>query len=347
MKAPQTNHTAQYSQPSMQPFFDKGGSSAFSNANPNTATPFFAGAPSVQTKPEVSQQDDKENTSKGEETPATNTVSDIPSAIRFHFIVNTDNFAPGEEKRLIKSLPKDKRITIDVRGMASSEGPEKLNQDLSAKRAQKAAEIIRKSGYVVNKKTATGGAPNTAHDKEYRSVALKFNTPSSPNGETVVNYIVPGMTLIPQTMKLSCWYASAKMLINWRRENRKMSEEKIIDPSEDKISEEMKKTDTGITNPQIVGLAKRLGLEQIPPMSPTKELIQIWLKQYGPLWVNGKSHIVVIAGIIDNQLLVYDPSPRGKGTIELRSIEGWYVGNETDSRDVGSDVQTVFLHCPN
>src|ERR1700688_4458131 len=31
-------------------------------------------------------------------------------------------------------------------------------------------------------------------------------------------YEVPGMTLIPQKLTMSCWYASAQMLIQWRQD---------------------------------------------------------------------------------------------------------------------------------
>jgi hypothetical protein len=68
--------------------------------------------------------------------------------------------------------------------------------------------------------------------------------------------------------------------------------------------------------------------------------------QYGPLWVNGKTHIVVIAGIRPGEVLVYDPSPVNVGSIGWRTLAGWYVGNAVDSRDTGRDVEAVFLHCP-
>src|SRR6266478_9251519 len=56
----------------------------------------------------------------------------------------------------------------------------------------------------------------------------------------LVNYVVPGMKLIPQTMAMSCWYASAKMLIWWRRHHTYSTEAAILDPREDAISEAIK-----------------------------------------------------------------------------------------------------------
>lgn len=159
-------------------------------------------------------------------------------------------------------------------------------------------------------------------------------------------YIVPQMTLIPQMKAMSCWYASARMLIRWRGDQTQSSEMGIIDPEIDAASAALRDVNNGITNPQIVAFARRIGLEPVPPMSPTEQAIEGWLRWYGPLWVNGKTHIVVIAGVANGKVLVYDPSPQYKGGINWRSLNGWYIGNDVDARDTGADVEAVFLHCP-
>lgn len=159
-------------------------------------------------------------------------------------------------------------------------------------------------------------------------------------------YIVPNMTLIPQMKAMSCWYASARMLIRWRGDYTQSSEMGIIDPELDAASAALRDADNGIANPQIVAFARRIGLQPVPPMSPTEQAIEGWLRRYGPLWVNGKSHIVVIAGIDSGWVLVYDPAPQYKGRINWRSLSDWYIGNDVDARDTGRDVETVFLHCP-
>lgn len=159
-------------------------------------------------------------------------------------------------------------------------------------------------------------------------------------------YIVSGMTLIPQKMTMSCWYASAQMVITWRRNKKQSSESGIEDPSEDGLSSQIRDGNSGIQNQQIIAMAQRLGLRPVPPMSPSTEAIEQWLQVYGPLWVNGKTHITVIAGINGDQVLVYDPSPVNVGKIEWRSLSKWYAGSAVDSRDTGKDVDTVFLHCP-
>lgn len=161
-----------------------------------------------------------------------------------------------------------------------------------------------------------------------------------------MGYSVPGMKLISQTLEMSCWYASAQMLIQWRRNRRQLCEPNLVDPSEDWLSASLRDSNKGIVNTQIIEFAKRLGLMAVPPMSPTEAAIESWLRTYGPLWTNGKSHIVVLAGIEPGKVLVYDPAPINLGAVEWRSLAGWYVGNSSSSRDTASDVRTVFLHCP-
>lgn len=165
-------------------------------------------------------------------------------------------------------------------------------------------------------------------------------------------FIVQGMTLIPQTKTMSCWYASAQMLIHWKMEQRQQSIMNLVPPELDAECIKIRDANSGVVNPEILKMAKRLGLEGIPPMTPTTDALEGWLKQYGPLWVNGKNHIVVIAGImwmpiIGHQLLVYDPAPVNVGKIEWRDLTDWYLlGNSSSSRDTSASVETVFLYVP-
>lgn len=164
-------------------------------------------------------------------------------------------------------------------------------------------------------------------------------------------YTVPGMTLIPQAMTMSCWYASAQMLIKWKEEQRQQSLAGLISPEFDAECSKVRDGNSGIRNPAIIPMAKRIGLMAVPPMSPLPQTVEMWLMRYGPLWVNGKSHIVVIAGIRNSarstELLVYDPSPVNIGKIEWRSMMGWYaMGSSASTRDAGRDVEAVFLYVP-
>jgi hypothetical protein len=165
-----------------------------------------------------------------------------------------------------------------------------------------------------------------------------------------MNYVVPGMKLIPQDRTMSCWYASGFMLIEWRRRRTLMTERAHPDPSQVARWGKLYDANTGITNKMIADFAADLGLRMVPPMSPTTEGILQWLIQHGPLWVNGKSHITVIAGIRDaaggHEVLVFDPAMPAKVHGEWRKLSTWYALDGHSGRDTGSDVQTVFLYVP-
>ncbi len=169
-----------------------------------------------------------------------------------------------------------------------------------------------------------------------------------------MQYEVPGMSLITQNKDMACWFASAMMLLYWAENNRRnMSMLGLNQCSAiDRETIDLYKANNGIQNPQILPLARRLGLKPVPPMSPSIQGLQTWLQSWGPLWTNGKSHIVVIAGLRGDdakgyEVKVYDPWP-GIG-IEWRSLAGWYTGfnpggRAESSRDTGKDVEAVFLH---
>ncbi len=185
---------------------------------------------------------------------------------------------------------------------------------------------------------------------------LQLPTLQVPDPLTL-NYVVPGMKLIPQPDGDSCWYASARMLVWWRRHRLRQTTSDVLDPQENAQTRALRAslghTHDGLTNDLLVALARRQGLELIPPQSPTAHAIDTWLRRYGPLWVDGNEHIVVIAGIRSGvlgrritELLVYDPWPPKIGLVQWRTLGGWYAGTAVDARDTGIDVPAVFMHCP-
>lgn len=157
-------------------------------------------------------------------------------------------------------------------------------------------------------------------------------------------YIVPKLKLIPQDQNMACWYASAQMLISWRRNKTQMSEMGILNPSEVATLKKLYNDNSGINNAQVVQLGIRIGLKPVPPMCPTEDAIESWLRTYGPLWVNGTSHIVVIGGVSKGKLLVYDPWPPNKGTIEWRSTSWLTIGGKASTLDVNGSL--AFLRLP-
>lgn len=46
-------------------------------------------------------------------------------------------------------------------------------------------------------------------------------------------YEVPDMTLIPQKLNMSCWYASAQMLIQWKQDQAQASLASLVPPDLD------------------------------------------------------------------------------------------------------------------
>jgi hypothetical protein len=166
-----------------------------------------------------------------------------------------------------------------------------------------------------------------------------------------MEYLVPGMKLIPQDKTMSCWYASGQMLIDWRRRRTRMTEMVHPSPSQVEQWKKLYRDNPGMSNPQIMSFARDLGLRTVPPMSPTPDAILGWLRIHGPLWVNGVKHITVIAGIRDThgavEVLVYDPALPHKPNGEWRDLAQWYVGNPHSGRDTSKAVTTVFLYVPN
>jgi hypothetical protein len=165
-----------------------------------------------------------------------------------------------------------------------------------------------------------------------------------------MKYVVPNVPLIAQSKNMACWYASAQMLVQWRRNKTMSTERGITDPSEDPVSVKKWAANGGIDDNFILTLVKDLGLEAVPPLCPTSAAIESWLRNYGPLWVNGTSHITVIAGVdtANDQVYVNDPWPVNQGKQEWRGMD-WLMGmgaaKAVSSLDPATD-SGVFLHCP-
>jgi ABC-type bacteriocin/lantibiotic exporter with double-glycine peptidase domain len=161
-------------------------------------------------------------------------------------------------------------------------------------------------------------------------------------------YKVPGIHLIPQKKNMACWYASAQMLIQWKRHRINATLANHPDPSQSSVTHLWEVGNSGVTNPQIVELAQILGLRIIPPMTPTLGYIRKLLETYGPLWTTGKTHIIVIGGVDEHnaKLLIFDPWPPHKGRIEWRRFTHYVNGTGSDTQDKAADVQAIFLYHP-
>lgn len=161
-------------------------------------------------------------------------------------------------------------------------------------------------------------------------------------------YKVPGLKLIAQKRSMACWYASARMVIQWKRRHELATLADHPDPSELKTIVGWEVNNAGIANPHVIQLAQALGLRAVPPMTPTLKGIRSLLVKHGPLWSNGKGHIVVIGGVdeLKGTLLIFDPWPPGNGKIQWRPFK-WYLNSPSPgSRDTSADVQAIFLYHP-
>lgn len=137
-----------------------------------------------------------------------------------------------------------------------------------------------------------------------------------------MRYEVPNLKLIPQDKTMACWFASAQMLIQWRRNQRRMTERDLADPSEVPQYVQMHIKNDGIPWAQIRQFSQSLGLVPLPLMTPTAETMMTWLRTYGPLWADGTKftarssygHVVVIGGISikPDEILILDPEHGGK-----------------------------------
>lgn len=164
-------------------------------------------------------------------------------------------------------------------------------------------------------------------------------------------YIVPGMKMIPQSLDSSCWYASAQMLIQWKRRRGRQTFAASPSPGEVPALRKKYRDHGDLKNDEIARFAALLGFAVIPPMTPTSAAIKDLLIRYGPLWTNGQTHIVVIAGVKTHhqrsQLLVYDPWPPHKGQIVWRPFVRWFIkGAAEDSIDVSPETKASFLYLP-
>ncbi|HZT31386.1 MAG TPA: papain-like cysteine protease family protein [Bryobacteraceae bacterium] len=171
-----------------------------------------------------------------------------------------------------------------------------------------------------------------------------FSTDAAPGivylpprgGTSLPSYTVPNVNLIPQDNNNACWYASAMMVVNWRRNAEQQSRMDLLSPSEVPQIEAVHRANNGLLWAEMRRFAAQLGLTPLPLMTPTPETLVTWLRTYGPIWTDGvpvdsngtivgTGHVVVLAGIRPAsggsehfELLIYDPWPPNQGDVRWR-----------------------------
>src|SRR4051812_10288151 len=96
-------------------------------------------------------------------------------------------------------------------------------------------------------------------------------------------YVVPGVPLIPQQKSMACWYASAQMLIQWKRAQALSTRAGHPDPSEVPYAVKREASNHGLPYSHALKLGRLLGLLPIMPTSVTIDGFQRLLLTHGPL----------------------------------------------------------------
>ena len=104
-----------------------------------------------------------------------------PKGTRFKFAVNTVDFAAGEEAKLDAFVKKIKpKSTINLLGLASSDGPDPTNRVLSCQRALAATSVFARNGLLVDSMKGSGPIPGTDNKQEFRAVDVQVKNPGAP-----------------------------------------------------------------------------------------------------------------------------------------------------------------------
>ncbi len=140
--------------------------------------------------------------------------------------------------------------------------------------------------------------------------------------------LVPNVTLLPQDKTNGCWYFSAKMMSKWSVDNKKT---KITDPAT--VTDppanlfQLYDWNSGYAISTCKQLAPRLGMTALPKVKRGFAEFKTLLAA-GPIWAagakggaTGSFHVVVIAGVADTGLLLYDPLPLNVGKKVWRTWE--------------------------
>lgn len=164
-------------------------------------------------------------------------------------------------------------------------------------------------------------------------------------------YITHDVQLIPQSSSMSCWAASAAMLVSWR----------------DSISltDEMIASGIGYWTeyvnslpPDDVYALHAWGLVEEEPQTYTVDGLANLLDAYGPLWAAAAAgedaHVRVITGMFGDGtpdgtfLMLNDPAPVNSGRNTVESYRTFLGAQETlAGRELAEYARPIYIaHCP-
>ncbi len=162
-------------------------------------------------------------------------------------------------------------------------------------------------------------------------------------------YVVPDMKFVAQDQSNSCWYASAQMLIQWRDNSTHSSSMDHPDPATVDTWAKLYAKNSVIQNAELKQFAADLGLEMLGPATPTPEYLRDLLRDHGPVWVNGKTHITVIGGIRRSatggiEVLVFNPANPAETNGAWHDFDQQYGQTPSTTLDADADSPTSMLY---
>ena len=144
-----------------------------------------------------------------------------------------------------------------------------------------------------------------------------------------VQYVHHDVQLVPQTTTMSCWAASAAMLVSWR-------DQISISPETIAAGAGYWTQYFGGLDPEDLHMFDTWGLTEEEPQTFTIQAFADMLEQYGPLWTAGASgagaHVRVVTGISGDGtpdgtfLAIHDPAPVNSGTPDVIESYSQYMG---------------------
>jgi len=135
-----------------------------------------------------------------------------PQGERFLFKINCDEFAPGEQTRLLNfAKTTSSETNLNILGLASMDGSFAFNEALACKRAKKAENVLTKGGVSLLRITSVKATvpPGSENDATMRSVAITtIIGPVKPPGS-------PSDFCIPYTSSSEASSEYSKVVKEW------------------------------------------------------------------------------------------------------------------------------------
>jgi hypothetical protein len=144
--------------------------------------------------------------------------------------------------------------------------------------------------------------------------------------------VVPNLTLLPQDKSNACWYFSAKMVHKWASANGKQTVKDPANVKTDRLNlQGLYESNAGYATSTCIELSACLGLKALSKSQRGFDEFKTLLAK-GPIFAagakggaDGSFHVVVIGGVADTGLLIFDPLPMRIGAKVWRTWD-WMDG---------------------